>query len=128
DLDNFKEINDTYGHAAGDAVLQAVGERMVDILRESDLVARWGGDEFTILLYDVGDTESLQIVANKIFSALEKPVDIDQQSLVVEVSMGTAKYPRDGEDIDTLLRHADAAMYEAKKTTGNSCCCFDADH
>ena len=128
DLDNFKEINDTYGHTAGDAVLRAVGRRMAETLRESDMVARWGGDEFTILLYDAGDKKSLQIVAKKIFSTLEKPIDVGQESFVINVSIGVAKYPHEGENIDTLLKHADLAMYEAKETAGNSCSCFNADH
>lgn len=127
DLDGFKEINDNFGHSAGDYILRVVGERISRALRESDLVARWGGDEFILLLYDAEGKEDLELVAGKIFAALEDPIEFEGKPFQVRISIGAANFPRDGEDMDSLLKQADAAMYRAKEQGGNTCWCSAED-
>jgi diguanylate cyclase (GGDEF)-like protein/PAS domain S-box-containing protein len=114
DLDRFKEVNDSLGHAAGDALLCAVARRVRGCLREGDTVARLGGDEFTAILEDVKGAEDVQLLAGKIMAALEQPTPIEGREVFATASLGFALFPDDGEDADTLLRHADGAMYEAK--------------
>lgn len=114
DLDRFKHINDALGHPMGDRVLQEVGGRLCGLLRESDTVARLGGDEFAIIL-PKGGTEHACKVATKILAALDVPVTIDNQPLDVRASIGIAVYPEHGADPHTLVRHADIAMYVAKR-------------
>jgi diguanylate cyclase len=120
DLDNYKLINDQYGHLVGDEVLQKVGERFEETLRDSDLVSRWGGDEFVILLHDVNPAEDIEVVLKKLFSAFEKPISIGDQGFTIQMSIGIAVYPQDGEGMDNLMRHADVALYRAKDEPGNS--------
>ena len=115
DVDNFKELNDTLGHAAGDALLRAIGPRLKLPLRERDTVARLGGDEFAILLDpDPGD-EVVARIAGRLMLALNEPFDISGLSLRVTASIGITTFPGGGRDADELLRHADVAMYEAKR-------------
>lgn len=114
DLDRFKHVNDTLGHPVGDRVLQAVGSRLQGLLRESDTIARLGGDEFAVILPGAG-TAAARDIAGKILSALNVPVTIDGQLLDVRTSIGIAGYPEHGEDPYTLIRHADVAMYVAKR-------------
>jgi diguanylate cyclase (GGDEF)-like protein len=118
DLNRFKEINDSLGHAAGDRVLQHVANCTRACLRESDTVARMGGDEFTILLATAGDQAGAVAAARKILQALEAPVEIDGQTLEIGASLGIVMFPDHGEDPTVLLREADAAMYLAKQTHG----------
>jgi diguanylate cyclase (GGDEF)-like protein len=126
DIDDFKKINDRYGHLIGDQVIKEAGQRFTNILRESDLVSRWGGDEFAILLYDVEKTDDVIMVIKKMFSAFEEPVSIDGKTLNVLLSVGVAKYPQDGEDLISLLKHADSALYVAKEQrTDHSYSFFD---
>jgi diguanylate cyclase (GGDEF)-like protein len=120
DLDRFKEINDTLGHAAGDAMLRAVAQRLRACLREGDTVARLGGDEFTAILEDLQSSEDLPLLAQKMMAALEQPVAHDGQEFFATASIGFALYPDDGEDADALLAHADTAMYQAKGEGGNA--------
>jgi diguanylate cyclase (GGDEF)-like protein len=120
DLDDFKEINDTYGHVTGDKVLKQFGKRMENILRDSDLVARWGGDEFIILLFNTSKEADMISVVEKVFSTIETPISADKIKLILKMSAGIARYPQDGETEDKLLRHADYALYEAKAQPGNS--------
>jgi diguanylate cyclase (GGDEF)-like protein len=117
DLDRFKYINDKLGHHVGDLVLQGVAHRLSALVRRSDTTARLGGDEFAILLASTGMDEAGRVAA-KIVAALEEPVRVGEHSLDVRASMGVAVYPMHGDDAETLLRHADAAMYAAKR--GNS--------
>jgi diguanylate cyclase (GGDEF)-like protein len=114
DLDRFKEINDMLGHVAGDAVLKQVATRLQAVLRESDTVARLGGDEFAIVL-PTADAELVRLVARRIALALREPVEFEGQPLDVAASIGSAIFPQHGEDAGTLIRHADLAMYVAKR-------------
>jgi diguanylate cyclase (GGDEF)-like protein/PAS domain S-box-containing protein len=114
DLDRFKVVNDGFGHPFGDLLLKAAGERFQAALREDDTVARLGGDEFLILLTDLQHTDDVYIVAQKILDALERPFAIEGREVHVSASIGVSLYPQDGEDFDTLLGHADVAMYRAK--------------
>ena len=115
DLDRFKEINDTFGHHGGDDVLRHVSDRLKGQLRESDTVARLGGDEFAIILPGVVDEAAAGATAARILQALQEPLMIEDEPLEVRASVGIALFPRHAEDADTLLRRADAAMYEAKR-------------
>ena len=116
DLDRFKEVNDTLGHAAGDALLIEAARRMQQGLRASDLLARQGGDEFMVLLHDVHSPDEAEAVAGKIRQAIRQPFTLEGTEQHISVSIGIALYPEDGTDIETLTRHADAAMYRAKAT------------
>ncbi|MFZ3323251.1 MAG: EAL domain-containing protein [Usitatibacter sp.] len=115
DMDRFKAINDTLGHTVGDQALREVGARVRKALRESDVVARLGGDEFAVLLA-TGGADAPKVVAEKIHKALEEPLVIDGQSMDMTASIGIARFGDHGEEADALLRAADVAMYEAKRT------------
>jgi len=117
DLDNFKIINDTAGHAVGDLVLVSVAKRLKAATRASDTVARLGGDEFVVILPDV-ETESAHTVADKITTSLALPVEAGNRQYLLGGSVGLAIYPQDGTAARTLLAHADSAMYEAKRQGG----------
>ncbi len=119
DLDNFKPVNDTYGHVAGDALLQTIAARMQQVMRETDIVARVGGDEFSILLADLDDASSSYVVACKLLDMLSQPVAIGRGTHRVGASIGVSAYPGDGDDPPTLLRRADAAMYRVKQSGRN---------
>ena len=114
DLDHFKEVNDTLGHAVGDLLLQEVAARLRTALRTSDTVARLGGDEFAVLL-PTGDSVGASRVAETILAGLEAPVTVEEHRFTVEASIGVAASPAQGSDAATLLRHADMAMYVAKR-------------
>jgi len=114
DLDRFKAVNDTLGHDAGDAVLREAARRFNQVLRESDTAARLGGDEFAILLPKT-NTEMAASVARKLLFSLQEPFRLQQHSVSIGTSIGIASYPEEGQDAETLLKHADTAMYHAKK-------------
>jgi diguanylate cyclase (GGDEF)-like protein/PAS domain S-box-containing protein len=120
DLDRFKVINDTYGHNVGDKVLSEIGRRLKEGLRASDSVARMGGDEFVILLPDVGENEVVAQVAGKIVERLGAPIVIDGVAYLATPSVGVAIYPEHGEEPLELLRNADMAMYDAKAAGRNN--------
>jgi diguanylate cyclase (GGDEF)-like protein/PAS domain S-box-containing protein len=120
DLDHFKAVNDTMGHEAGDKLLKAIADRLCGAVRSSDLVARLAGDEFVVLVEDHGGPEELMIVGQKILGALERTVPIDWREASVSGSVGIATYPEDGKDVATLMRNADAAMYQAKEGGRNN--------
>jgi diguanylate cyclase (GGDEF)-like protein/PAS domain S-box-containing protein len=120
DLDRFKEVNDTMGHAAGDALLKTIAERLVSAVRQSDLVARLGGDEFVLLIEEHGGPEELMIVAQKVLALVEVPVPVDWREASVSASIGIATFPDDGEDAEALLRNADTAMYQSKERGRNT--------
>lgn len=115
DLDDFKTVNDRYGHAQGDAVLQEVSTRLSRALRGQDTVARLGGDEFVVLVSDVPSLQDVVVVAAKLVTVVREPLRIDGCDLRTTVSMGVALYPAHGTDEEDLLRRADAAMYRVKE-------------
>ena len=115
DLDDFKPVNDTLGHAAGDALLQMVAKRLLYCVREVDTVARMGGDEFVILLENLDDVDNVDMIADRILDILQQPFTITNQQICISASLGISLYPHNGTDADTLLRHADEAMYQAKQ-------------
>jgi diguanylate cyclase (GGDEF)-like protein/PAS domain S-box-containing protein len=115
DLDNFKAVNDSFGHAAGDELLKAVGSRLRTAVRANDVVARQGGDEFLILIGDVAITAT-ETVAGKVRAALREPFTVEGIEIRVSASIGIGLYPVDGDDAEALLKHADAAMYSVKGT------------
>jgi diguanylate cyclase (GGDEF)-like protein len=121
DLDHFKEINDTLGHHAGDRLLCDVGDRLGAILRESDTVARFGGDEFALLLPDVSDEAGAAFVAERIRDALALPLVLEGIAVEAESSVGIALFPEHGTDPDQLLQRADVAMYQAKEDHVGHC-------
>ena len=123
DLDRFKEVNDTLGHAVGDELLVAVTHRLAGHLRTSDTLARLGGDEFVCVLEDVKSPGEAGHVADKLIELLTQPFDILEHELFVSASIGICFYPADGEDVDTLVRNADTAMYQAK-ANGRGCSYF----
>jgi diguanylate cyclase (GGDEF)-like protein len=114
DLDRFKDINDRLGHAAGDMLLQRVAERLLSCVRAGDTVCRYGGDEFVLLLHEVGDQKHALEVARKISARLAKPYLVDNYSIAATASIGVAVYPVDAMSQDDLIKQADAAMYRAK--------------
>ncbi len=114
DLDKFKYVNDTHGHSVGDALLQAVSQRLMYLLRTEDLLCRLSGDEFMIVLHEVEDQQHVVSVCEKILSRLAEPFDLEGLRLHTSFSIGVAMYPQDGADAGTLMRNADTAMYEAK--------------
>ena len=120
DLDNFKAVNDSLGHTVGDRLLQAVASRLIAAVRGEDTVARMGGDEFTILLPDVGDGRGASTVARKVLESIAEPVLVDDRMLHITPSIGIALFPGDGFDAETLLRNADRAMYRAKQLGRNN--------
>jgi diguanylate cyclase (GGDEF)-like protein len=114
DLDHFKEVNDKLGHTVGDRLLQMVGERLTATLRESDTVCRLGGDEFLLLLPELGGQEDVGVAANRLLAAIREPFLLDGKQLRITTSLGIALYPDEGTDRDTLVRNADIAMYQVK--------------
>ena len=116
DLDRFKTINDTLGHRIGDLLLQEVADRLLKTVRKSDIVARFGGDEFVILLTEMPSLSDISIVAEKIIGTISQPCFLDGEELSVSPSIGISIFPRDGLDLEELIRNADAAMYVSKKS------------
>ena len=125
DLDNFKRVNDTLGHADGDRLLLEVVSRLSECTRESDTLSRQGGDEFILLLNDIPDQETVDRIASKILVTLAEPVEINGHELNAACSIGIALYPDDGSSFDTLLQKADSAMYNAKRAGRNLYQFFD---
>lgn len=139
DLDGFKHINDTLGHSIGDLLLQQVGERLTGSMRASDAltrhslldrdqsVARLGGDEFTLLLSEINHSHDAVIVAQRLIDKLSAPYQLAGHEVHVSPSIGIALYPQDGDDAETLLKHADMAMYQAKRNIGQHLECFNSE-
>ena len=119
DLDNFKYVNDSMGHTAGDTLLKLVAKRMKKCLRKTDTVSRWGGDEFTIILPSVRSIKDISILCNRILNKELNNIVVDNQELRITASIGVAMYPQDGKELETLVKNADAAMYKAKEKGKN---------
>jgi diguanylate cyclase (GGDEF)-like protein/PAS domain S-box-containing protein len=117
DLDHFKAVNDNYGHGAGDVLLKEAAKRLAESVRASDFVARLAGDEFVVIIQEVSEREQIEAVVRKVTSALRAPVMLRGAPHQVTASVGVCIYPDDGVDEDTLLTHADAAMYRVKHGT-----------
>lgn len=120
DLDNFKDINDLHGHAIGDLLLQSVATRLTKRARASDIVGRLGGDEFVIMLAEIDKPRDAARVAEMLLTELSVPFNIENRELHISLSIGISVYPEDGENIETLLQFADAAMYKAKADGHNN--------
>jgi diguanylate cyclase (GGDEF)-like protein len=120
DLDRFKAVNDTYGHDIGDELLKVVSERLKTCVREVDTVARMGGDEFTIILEGVSSDENILVVAKRITESIATIFELQGHHISVGVSIGITIYPHDDHPVDELLKHADTAMYRAKKQGGSA--------
>lgn len=115
DLNGFKQVNDNFGHDAGDEIIKVCAQRLASCLRRSDLVARMGGDEFTLLLQNTDNNRDVALIAEKVIQVVSEPIQIKGYEVVVGCSIGIALYPQAGRDADTLLKHADMAMYRAKQ-------------
>ncbi len=127
DLDKFKQVNDVLGHKVGDLLLKAVAERLTNTLRRQDTVARMGGDEFMIILPEIEHTMYAEIVAQKIIDVFQRPFMLEEKELSVTSSVGVSVFPLDGEDADTLMKHADLAMYCSKGLGRNKYCRFEKE-
>ncbi len=127
DLDEFKPVNDRYGHSVGDKLLVEVAQRLSAIIRGDDTAARLGGDEFVLLLGDVNDVDELELIMRRVLASISMPYLIDNKSISISASIGSALYPIDHKDTDTLLRYADQAMYQAKQHGRNQYQPFNAN-
>jgi diguanylate cyclase (GGDEF)-like protein/PAS domain S-box-containing protein len=120
DLDNFKFVNDSLGHSIGDELLKRVAERLSSCLRGQDTIARYGGDEFAFVLAGQHEEKGVALLMERVLKVLDRPFHIDHNKFFISCSIGLSFYPRDGEDVDTLLKNADAAMYRAKERGRNN--------
>ena len=125
DIDDFKKVNDTLGHLMGDHLLREVAKRFAENLRAGDTLARWGGDEFTAIIYKIKDAESILSIAHRILSTIAIPVLLGEQMLTPNLSIGISLFPQHGESPPELLQFADKAMYEAKKAGGQRILIYD---
>jgi diguanylate cyclase (GGDEF)-like protein/PAS domain S-box-containing protein len=120
DVDRFKNVNDSLGHEIGDLLLQGVAQRLKSCLRDRDVIARWGGDEFTLILNQIGNLEEPARIGQRLLDALQSPFNIQDHQLHVRCSIGIAVYPKDGETAETLIKNADAALYRTKQKGKNN--------
>lgn len=120
DLDRFKAVNDSLGHLVGDQLLARVSERLNELMTENELCGRLGGDEFAIVIRDASDIQRVQQVADRVIQRLSQPYEVDNHTLYVGASVGSAIGPRDGSTVETLMRNADLALYRSKDTGGNA--------
>lgn len=126
DLDRFKVINDSLGHSIGDQLLTQIAKKLHDLVNKTDSVCRWGGDEFVVLIEHLQNKESIQALAEKIIVGVSEPVDVSGHALHISPSIGIARFPLDGHDSMTLLKHADISMYRAKDQGRGTFCFFDS--
>lgn len=127
DVDRFKLVNDSYGHAEGDMLLRGIANRILSTLRRGDTLARLGGDEFTILLPDISQPEDAEIIGRKVLDALDEPLSLSHGEFRATVSVGISIYPRDGNTAEALTQHADIAMYQVKRSGKNGFRFFDPE-
>lgn len=123
DMDRFKHINDTLGHAVGDQLLVHVASRIKAMIREDDTACRYGGDEFVVLLEEINHREDIASIAERILQAASTPIEVEENRVSATLSIGIAVYPDDGEAVELLLQNADVAMYQAKQS-GRAACKF----
>jgi diguanylate cyclase (GGDEF)-like protein len=126
-LDKFKQVNDVLGHKIGDLLLKAVSERLKKTLRKSDPVARMGGDEFMVILPEIAHEYDAGMVAEKIIEVFQWPFRLETKELSVTTSVGVSVFPKDGNDTDTLVKHADIAMYCSKGLGRNKYTCYSPE-
>ncbi|MDJ0598868.1 MAG: EAL domain-containing protein [Crocosphaera sp.] len=119
DIDSFKNINDTLGHTIGDQILKCVAQRLTSQVRKSDLVSRWGGDEFVVLLSEIENPDEAAKFSQRLLQAFEHPLNIERHQIYLKCSVGIAIYPEDGQESETLLKNADAALYRTKESGRN---------
>lgn len=115
DINHFKSINDVYGHAGGDVILREVSKRLSEKLRRSDHIARWGGDEFAVILTETHEKPKIDSVLEKLRLLFEEPISIDHEKITVTMAIGIVRFPENGKEAHELLKLADRAMYQAKK-------------
>ncbi|NLV23745.1 MAG: EAL domain-containing protein [Deltaproteobacteria bacterium] len=127
DLDRFKRINDTLGHRAGDLLLREVAKRLMVSVRECDTVARFGGDEFVVVLAELAELNDIRFVIRRILKNLARPFPINDHKLEINTSIGISLFPQDGHNAETLVQRADLAMYQAKQLGGNAFCYFSPE-
>jgi diguanylate cyclase (GGDEF)-like protein/PAS domain S-box-containing protein len=127
DLDQFKEVNDTLGHATGDDLLKLVADRLKDVCRREDTFGRLGGDEFLVIAHRLPTPEAASVLANKLITALEQPFDLQGRELYVGGSIGISLFPRDASDAGTMIKNADVAMYQAKRGGGPRVCFYSEE-
>ncbi|WP_250655648.1 EAL domain-containing protein [Alkalimarinus coralli] len=127
DLDSFKEVNDTLGHAIGDELIKGVARRLQAHIKDSDTVARLGGDEFAIILEDVGSADNIVVAAQRVLDSLSQPFSFEENEIYTSASIGITLYPEDSQDTEELVRFADMAMYSAKNNKGNQFHFFQQD-
>jgi diguanylate cyclase (GGDEF)-like protein len=121
DIDEFKQINDTYGHQAGDTVLKTIAKRLNKLIRATDTIVRYGGDEFIMLTPETKSNHDIKILANRILNSVRNPIVVSKQKIIVKMSIGIAWYPSDGRTVKTLMKNSDKALYVAKAQGGNCC-------
>jgi len=124
DLDGFKDVNDTFGHSGRDELLRAVGDRLKNLLHKSDTIARVEGDEFLVLLPEITEVEDIATIALRILAAFQKSFVCNHHEISITTTIGIATYPTDGENVDTLVKNADIAMYGAKNKGPNNYQCY----
>lgn len=127
DLDDFKKVNDSFGHHVGDKVIQGAALRLKKCLRDIDSIARLGGDEFTLLVPHIGEREDIEVIATRLIESLDEPIVVEGNEFRMSISIGISVYPNDANNEDSLLRNADTAMYFAKHTRGPSYKFYVAD-
>lgn len=127
DLDEFKQVNDNYGHPYGDELLRGVSERLQSCIRKSDLLSRLGGDEFIIVLSQIKTKQDVSIIAEKVIRAFEQPFEIYDQAVYISISIGISLYPSDTRDPEDLIKKADIAMYRRKKSRKNYFMFYDSE-
>lgn len=125
DLDRFKAVNDSLGHMVGDKLLAQVSSRLQAILTKDQMCGRLGGDEFAIVIHDASDADKIELISRRVIAALSEPYEVDQHTLYVGASVGSAFGPRDGKTVEELMRNADLALYRAKDTGGGEHCHFE---
>jgi diguanylate cyclase (GGDEF)-like protein len=120
DLDDFKAVNDSFGHGAGDQMLRVVAQRLTDGVRGEDTVARLGGDEFILVIEELSSVEGVRGIVGKLIDTVAQPIAFEGREMRIATSVGISIYPDDGADPEELIKHADAAMYVAKEKGNNA--------